>query len=206
MTGMPNHHPSADTLGALAVGGLRAGFDVVAAAHVKTCARCRLELARLEQAEGQELAALAGATLSAGALDRALAAIAAAPPTAEAPAPTIDDLIRRARRRWVGPGIWVAPLDTPHAREDRVYVLSVAPRASTAKHTHGGAEFTQILSGALIDGDVVLRAGDFSERGPDDLHQPRVMGEAPCVCLFATQGRLRATGAIGALAFSLADV
>jgi putative transcriptional regulator len=106
----------------------------------------------------------------------------------------------------VAPGVWVAKIDTPHAAEDRVYMLSAAPGVATARHGHSGAEFTQVLSGVLRDGEIVYRGGDFSECIEADTHHPKTEGDAPCICLFATSGRLRAKGILGRMAFALADV
>jgi putative transcriptional regulator len=102
--------------------------------------------------------------------------------------------------------VWVAKIDTPHAHEDRVYLLSAAPGAVTARHSHAGLEYTQVLSGALRDDGVIYRAGDFTERDADHVHRPDAIGDEPCVCLFATQGRLTPTGLLGRVAFMLADV
>jgi len=109
-------------------------------------------------------------------------------------------------RKWVAPGVWAAAVDTPHAPQNRVYVLSVGVGMPTAQHTHSGAEFCTVLRGAYRDKLGVFRAGDFAAADTMLEHQPRVEGDEPCVCLFATEGRLKPRGLIGRLAFSLADV
>ncbi len=73
-------------------------------------------------------------------------------------------------------------------------------------HAHEGAEFTQILEGALEDDGVIYRAGDFVELGGDHVHRPRVFGDQACLCLFATEGRLVAKDLVGRIAFAYADV
>jgi putative transcriptional regulator len=73
-------------------------------------------------------------------------------------------------------------------------------------HSHSGLEFTHVISGALIDDGIVYRAGDFTERDTEHLHRPLAHGDEPCVCLFATQGRLVASGLLGRLAFAFANV
>jgi putative transcriptional regulator len=200
----PHHHPTPETLTAFAAGTLRAGFDLVAAAHVRQCAECQAQLVALEHVGGALLAETTPAALDDDALTRTLARLDA--PHAHAPVRTIEAMLAAAKRRWVAPGIWVAQVDTPHAPDDRVYLLSAAPGMATAKHSHSGAEFTLVLSGALSDGDVVYRAGDFTERDESHTHHPNAHGDVPCVCLFATQGRLAAAGWLGRLAFALANV
>lgn len=201
----PQHHPSLETLTAFAAGTQRAGFDVVTAAHVNGCAACRAQVAALECLGGAALTDAQPAALDSSALARALARLDAPEPAPE-PVRTIDDLLRSAKRRWVAPGVWVAKVDTPHAPEDRVYLLGAAPGAVTAKHGHHGLEFTQVLSGALLDGEVMYRAGDFTERDSSHEHRPSAYGDEPCVCLFATHGRLAPAGLLGRIAFALADL
>ncbi|MGE3143566.1 MAG: hypothetical protein AB7L65_09610, partial [Hyphomonadaceae bacterium] len=161
MTRQPSHHPSSEVLLAYAAGTLPAGFDIVAAAHIRGCRQCRRDVAAFESAGGAMLGSSEGAALGDDALARVLSRLDA--PALEAPpAPTLDDLLSAAKRRWVSPGVWVAQVPTPHAPQDRVYLLSAAPGAATAKHGHQGREFTQVLSGALLDDGVVYGAGDFT--------------------------------------------
>lgn len=201
----PMHHPSLETLTAYAAGTLRAGFDVVTAVHVKSCAQCRKDVAELESVAGALLGETEGAAMEEAALAHTLARLDS-PADEAAPAETLDDLLGAIKRRWVAPGVWVAKVDTPHDKEDRIFILSAAPGAATATHTHKGAEFTQILSGALDDEGVVYRAGDFTERSSDHTHQPHTVGDEPCVCLFAIRGTLTPTDWIGRIAFAIADL
>ena len=63
-----------------------------------------------------------------------------------------------------------------------------------------------MLSGAYRDEIGLFAAGDF-ESADDALdHQPVVQGDEACVCLFATEGRLKAQSLIGRIAFGFADV
>ena len=205
MTGAPLHHPSAETLVGYAAGTLRAGFDFVVAAHVQGCRACQNDIAALESVGGEALRAVQATDLSSRALDHALSRLdQPAPPSA--PPRTISDVLAAAKRRWVAPGVWVAKVATPHDPNDRVYMLGAAPGAATARHSHQGVEFTQILSGQLSDDDAVFNAGDFAENDDAHVHQPRSTGDAACVCLFATNGRLRPAGWIGRIAFAIADV
>ena len=63
-----------------------------------------------------------------------------------------------------------------------------------------------MLKGAYRDELGVFAAGDFAAAEADLNHQPMVVGDEPRVCLFATQGRLKAQGLIGRLAFAYAGV
>lgn len=202
MSQPPLHHPSPELLAAYAAGHMRAGFDFVTAVHVRSCATCRAEVAQLEAVGASVLDA--PAALEANSLNAVLARLGAVEPLAAAP--TLNDVIKRARRRWVVPGVWTAKIDTPHAAGDRVYLLSVDPGVEAALHSHRGAEFTQVLAGALQDEGDIFNAGDFCERDPSTTHRPKVLGSAPCVCLFATEGRLMPKDWIGRIAFAIANV
>ncbi|MGE0741217.1 MAG: ChrR family anti-sigma-E factor [Hyphomonadaceae bacterium] len=203
----PQHHPSADTLGAYAAGALAPGFGLVVGAHVEQCAACRRSLVAYEAASGAALRDLPAAEVAADALSRIMERL----DRQEQHSATHDprSLLERLplkSRRWVAPGVWVAAVDTPHAPDDRVYILSVNPGMPTARHAHTGAEFCTVLKGAFRDEVGRFGAGDFAAAYGAFNHQPRVEGDEPCVCLFATEGRLKPQGLIGRLAFAFADV
>lgn len=200
------HHPSPDILAAYAAGTLEPGFGLVVSAHVETCASCRKQVGLFEAASGAALADLPRADVAANALDRVMARVDdVAPPTPVDTRPLLERLPLK-RRKWVAPGVWVAAVDTPHAKDNRVYVLSVAAGMPTARHEHTGAEFCTVLQGAYRDELGTFSAGDFAAAYDDLNHQPMVVGDEPCICLFATEGRLKPQGWIGRLAFGLADV
>lgn len=202
----PGHHPSHDTLAAYASGALEPGFGLVVGAHLEGCAECCRTVATFEAVSGRSLEALPNAELAPDALARAMSRL-------EAPAEpvTIDrrSLVERLtlrEKKWIGPGAWVAAVDTPHAPENRVYLLNVPPGGLTARHSHTGAEFCTVLKGAYRDRLGVFSAGDFSEVHGSFNHKPVVEGDEECLCLFASEGRLKPAGIIGRIAFSYAGV
>lgn len=203
----PRHHPSPDILAAYASGALDAGFALVVGAHAEACSACRAQIAAYETSSGAALSRLPAGEIAPDALSRVMARLdqaAPAPPAIDT-RPLLERLPLR-RKRWVAPGVWVAGVDTPHAPENRVYLLSVKAGGLTARHAHAGAEFCTVLKGAYRDELGVFAAGDFAAAYGDFNHQPIVHGEETCVCLFATEGRLKAQGLLGRLAFAFADV
>ncbi len=203
----PRHHPLPDILAAYAAGALDAGFALVVGAHAESCPACRAQIAAYEASSGAALSNLPEEDVAADALARVMARVDEAAPAA----PSVDTrpLLERLplkRKRWVAPGVWVAPVDTPHAPENRVYLLSVKAGGLTARHEHSGAEFCTVLKGAYRDELGLFSAGDFAAAFGDFNHQPVVHGDDACVCLFATEGRLKAQGLLGRLAFAFADV
>lgn len=203
----PLRHPSADVLASYASGTLEPGFGLVVGAHVEVCAACRARVATFEAASGAALKQAPAVAVSEAALGLVLARLDDAPAAAVAPdtRPLLERLPLKPRK-WIAPGVWVAAVDTPHAPDNRVYLLSVAPGMPTARHEHTGAEFCTVLKGAFRDESGLYAAGDFAAADDDVNHQPVVEGDEDCVCLFATEGRLKPQGVLGRLAFAYANV
>lgn len=204
----PRHHPSAEILAAYSSGILEPGFGLVVGVHVQWCAECTRRVQAFETISGEALLSLPPTEVRADALSRTLARLeqdAPSPIASTEPRPVLDRLPLKPKR-WVAPGVWVAPVDTPHSAGNRVYVLSVPGATKSARHGHSGAEFCTVLQGAYRDEFGVFAAGDFAASDPDAEHQPIVEGRDSCLCLFATEGRLKPTSLLGRIAFALADV
>lgn len=201
------HHPSADVLAAYAAGAHEPGFGLVVGAHVETCAECRARVRSFEAASGAALEDLPRADVGDDALAKVMARLDQAPlADAQADARPLLERLPLGPRKWVAPGVWVAAVKTPHAPENRVYLLSVAPGMPTARHEHTGAEFCTVLKGAFRDESGLYVAGDFAATDEHVNHLPVVEGDEDCVCLFATEGRLKPQGLLGRLAFAYANV
>lgn len=203
----PVHHPSEDILTAYVAGALEPGFGLVVGAHVEVCATCRARVGVFEAASGAALEDIPRADVGEDALNKVLARLDAAPASvATTDSRPLLERLSLKRKKWVAPGVWVAGVDTPHAAGNRVYLLSVAAGGLTARHEHSGAEYCTVLSGAYRDELGVFAAGDFAAAESDLNHQPIVHGDETCVCLFATEGRLKPQGLLGRLAFAYANV
>lgn len=202
----PRHHPSDDILTAYTAGALEPGFGLVVGAHVEVCAHCRARVGAFEAASGAALEELPKSDVSADALNKVLARLDAPGRTDAADKRSFVERLSLKPKKWVAPGVWVAGVDTPHAPQNRVYLLSVASGGLTARHEHSGAEFCTVLKGAYQDELGIFAAGDFAAAESDLNHQPVVHGDEACVCLFATEGRLRAQGLFGRMAFAYANV
>ena len=203
----PRHHPSIEILTAYASGVLEPGFGLVVGAHLEACGHCRSQARALQAASGEALRQLPEMDLAEGALARAMSRLDE-PALAPAPADRREILHRLPLRakRWVAPGVWVAAVDTPHAADNRVYVLRVGAGAATARHAHSGMEFCTVLKGAYRDEVGLFRAGDFAAAESDLNHRPVIEGDEECICLFATEGRLKPQGMLGQVAFAIANV
>jgi putative transcriptional regulator len=203
----PNHHPAPGILVEYAAGMLEPGFGLVVGAHVEGCGACRINVAAYEAVSGSALEGLPRAGLAEGALAQAMTRLDAQPlaVTAYDARPLLERLPHKPRK-WVAPGVWVAAVETPHALSNRVYLLSVAPGGATAQHEHEGREFCAVLKGAYTDALGLFEAGDFAAAESDFNHQPVVRGKESCVCLFATEGRLKPRGFLSRMAFAYSNV
>jgi putative transcriptional regulator len=171
----------------------------VVSAHLETCASCRAQVARFEEAEGRLIDALPPATLPADALERVLARLDSsdAGPTNDL-TDTVGDVklpFAAARagvgpRRWLAPGFWAAPIQAAVHDDWRSFVLRAPARTVIPTHGHDGGELIAVLSGSFQDGQR-YRAGDFAESIAHSEHALRVSADGPCACLIAVQGRIK---------------
>ena len=200
------HHPSADILANYSAGALDPGFGLVVSAHLETCAQCRRDAGTFEAVSGAALEDLPEAQLAADALSRTLHALDAEGPVRSPDRRPLLERLPLKPKKWIAPGVWVAAVDTPHALDNRVYVLRIGAGSPAARHAHSGLEFCTVLKGAYRDELGRFAAGDFASAEGEFDHQPIVEADGECICLFATEGRLKAHGLIGRVVFSLANV
>ncbi len=200
-----HHHPSEAVLADYAAGALADGPSLVVSAHLERCPRCRAEVRLYEGVGGVLMADLPPAPMDDDALALALARIErpAPAPRASTPirlGPEALDLPRALARRGVGPrrfvapGVWVAPVPSRHDDGWRTYLLRAPAGVSMPHHDHHGPEFTVLLRGAYVDDTVRYAEGDFTESGPGDEHHPQAEPDGPCVCFISGQGGIKASG------------
>jgi putative transcriptional regulator len=70
-------------------------------------------------------------------------------------------------------------------------MVRVSAGVAMPEHGHGGVEMTLILSGAYNDRLGRFAQGDVADLDIDIEHQPIVEGDAPCICLVATEAPTR---------------
>lgn len=213
------HHPSDALLVDHAAGSLGPARAMVVATHVHACSHCQARVAAAEAAGGALLEDLPGAPMAPDALDLALARLEQpesipSPPRDRTQAPHPKDWIRvppevaeaAARKRWVAPGVWVAPIDTGTPGGPLSYLLRVGQGMRMPQHTHDGAELTLVLKGAFMDGSDHFGPGDVSEVDGEVDHSPKIMGGEECVCLVACDNRLIVRDWLGRIVQSYAGI
>lgn len=201
----PHHHPSAAVLADYAAGALADGPGLVVSAHLEHCPRCRAEVRLYEGVGGVLIDDLPPATMDDDALALALARIER-PATVRRDSVTLRQgpealalpraVARRGvgPRRFVAPGVWVAPIPSRQPDGWRTYLLRAPAGVAMPHHDHNGPEFTVLVRGAYIDDTIRYAEGDFAESGPGQDHNPQAERDGPCICLISGQGGIKASG------------
>ena len=208
-----NHHADDSTLLSYAAGALPESFSLVLAAHLEQCDRCRLRLREAEAVGGALLGGMAAMPVASQGIDRVWAAIESGEPAPESepvssqPADGLPSVLGRylpdgldsIRWRTVAPGIRQFILRDVESGHGTARLLSIAPGTTIPHHTHGGSELTLILKGSFADEIGRFSAGDLADLDDSVQHQPVADTDEPCICLIATDERLRFTGVFSRL-------
>ena len=110
-----------------------------------------------------------------------------------------------ARLRWLAPGLRHAVL-LRGPESGTLRLLRVAPGTALPRHSHRGTELTLVLAGAFAEETGRYGPGDLAEVGEAVSHRPMAEGPEDCVCLVATQGRLRFGALLGRIFGALARI
>jgi putative transcriptional regulator len=192
-----------------AAGVLPQPFDLVVATHVSLNDEARARLAGFEAVGGAMLDDMDEAALSDDSLERTLARIAG---TAPAPRPTTPSrgIFPAPLRKIVGGdedavtwknlgmGAKQAVLCTDGEATARL--LYIPAGQAMPNHSHRGMEMTLVLKGAFRDEDGLFARGDIEVADQQVDHTPIAELGEDCICLIATDGRLKFTGLLPRIA------
>ncbi len=193
-------HPVPDALlMGYATGALPQAFDLVLATHVSLCDDARARLETFEAIGGAVLEDMDVADIAEDSLDRTLALMDGMQPVAP-PAPSSgtfptplqaivggdEDAVRW---RSLGGGVKQSVLQSDKYGTARLLLIP-AGRAMPP-HSHRGTEMTLVLKGAFRDEDGVFARGDLEVADAAVNHQPIAEAGEDCICLVATDARLR---------------
>jgi putative transcriptional regulator len=203
----PTKHPTDAVLTDYVSGALKPAFATVVAAHLEHCGECRDVVTGLEAIGGAMIETLQPADMDEARLIEAMSAL-------DRPAPKAKEKTRSgdaAERAPFGPELWLAPgMGIRKARRKRggelLYLLRLPAGTTTLPHGHCGTEFTTVLKGAYVDGELVYAAGDFCELDDSVDHQPQVVSDGECVCMIASEKPMRMTTRLGKLVQRLTGV
>ncbi len=204
-----NHHPLDATLLAYATGQLSEGLSLVVATHLAWCAGCWESVDTVEAVGGVLLSQALPAECNEALLAQTLSALKGRPAVAPTPAPKPTEscilaelqlpqplrgyVERLGPRRWgrLGPGVEQISLVRQTGARGTVRLLRIRPGIQLPRHGHGGSELALVLAGAYRDEIGRFARGDLADLDQEITHQPRADEREGCVCLIATEGRLR---------------
>jgi putative transcriptional regulator len=204
------HHISEQLLLAHACGHLPEAFNLVVATHLSLCDECRARAGAFDALGGVVIERGEAVAMAEGAVEAALAGIAARPREPARPplrrqgvlpAPLADyvggDL---AAVRWRSMGMGVRQAILPTARQATARLLYIPAGAAMPGHGHGGLELTMVLQGAFVDDGQVYGPGDVEIADEATEHAPVAATGADCICLAASDAKLRFRGLLPRLA------
>lgn len=196
------HHLSDQLLMSYAAGSLPEAFALVAATHLSLCDDCRAALAGFEAVGGVVLDASECVAMSDDSLTATLARLGhvETAPVIPAmrgtlPAPLRDYVggdLEAVKWRPVGMGVRQSILPTGDGGTARL--LYIPGGQSMPDHGHRGLELTLVLQGAFRDDTARFGRGDVEIATADLDHTPVAEAGMDCICLAATDARLRFNG------------
>jgi len=203
------HHIPDEFLMAYSAGILPEAFGLVVATHVSLSDDSRARLGAYEAVGGAVLETVEPAEVAADSLEATLARIHGhapeAPPQPDRPgifpAPLRDYVGGDADAvRWRGLGRGVKQAMLPAEDGARVRLLYIPAGMAMPDHSHEGTEMTLVLQGAYRDEVDEFRRGDVEVAGDDMHHTPVAFGTEDCICLTASDARLRFSSILPRLA------
>lgn len=203
------HHLSDSILVGYAAGILPEAFDLVVATHISLCDECRARLAAHEAVGGSVLESAGQTDMSDDALAACFARIEAGPKDPivaplKRPAPVPGGIFPSPLRDYVGGdleavkwrpaglGVKQAILKTTDGATVRL--LKIRAGAEVPDHGHHGTELTLVLQGAFRDEFARFGPGDVEICNAEIEHTPIAEEGPDCICLAATDARLRFSG------------
>ncbi len=199
------HHLSEPLLMAYAAGSLPEAFALVAASHLSMCDDCRAALAGYEAVGGAVLEAGDAVEISDAGLIATLARLGTPEPRSPMPVrralilpvPLHDYVggdLAAVKWRPIGMGVRQSILATTGGCSARL--LYIPAGQSVPDHGHRGLELTLVLQGAFCDATDRFGRGDMEIATEALQHAPVAEAGQDCICLAATDARLRFTGVV----------
>lgn len=201
-----HHHPDDATIMSYAAGALTDSFNLVVGAHLEFCPRCQQRAREAEAIGGALLETLPAAPTPPPGLAEVWQQIDQHPapqkPLRRSRSPRDDGMPRVLEEylphgltginwRRLVPGIRQHVLQGVDSAAGTVRLFAIAPGTSIPQHSHGGSELTLVLKGSYGDEIGRFRPGDLADLDGSVQHQPIADTAEPCICLIATDEKLK---------------
>lgn len=203
MTGTIKHHLNDALLMAYSAGNLPEAFSLTVAAHISMCDECRARLQAFDTVGGALLDECDNASLAEDSFEATLARIdGLSPPETEKigitrkcgvlPSPLdsyVGGDLDSVNWRPLGMGVRQAILPTD--KDATARLLFIPAGVAVPDHGHHGTELTLVLKGAFSDEHDRFARGDVEIANENVHHTPVADVSEDCICLAATDARLR---------------
>lgn len=204
------HHLTEPLLMAYSAGTLPEAFNLVVATHLSMCDECRALAESFDALGGAMLDTTGSVEMDSGSLEATLRLIDAPEDTHIKARVAPDQLFPAPLAEYVGGGLdsvsWrtvgggVQQSILPSSKEASVRLLRIPGGCAVPDHGHRGTELTLVLQGAFQDGHDRFGRGDIEVATEDLTHTPVAELGPDCICLAATDARLKFRGLIPRLA------
>jgi putative transcriptional regulator len=196
------HHIPDDLLMGYAAGVLPQAFDLVVATHVSLNDDARARLHTYEAVGGAVLDEIEEAELADDSLERTLAKISGMSPVIQKssdgavfPAPLRTVVGGDADAvNWKNLGMGAKQCVLQSDGDATARLLFIPAGHAMPQHTHRGMEITLVLKGAFRDEEGVFSRGDIEVADQEVDHTPIAEPGEDCICLVATDARLKFNG------------
>ena len=91
----------------------------------------------------------------------------------------------------VSPGVAQHVIKLPSTNRGELRLVKVSPGQALPEHAHNGSELTLILRGSYRDSTGHYQVGDVADMCSDAAHSPIADPVEGCICLVATDGKLK---------------
>jgi len=204
------HHLSDEVLMAYSAGTLPEAFNLVIATHISLCDDCRSHMESFDSVGGAVLAEMEQATVSDKLLADTLAMITGLEQEKPIKTPARPSVFPEPLRAYVGGDLdsvqWkkvgggVSQYLLETSRDATVRLLHIPAGTAVPDHGHRGTEMTLVLKGAFLDGHERFARGDIEIADEELNHTPIADVGEDCICIAATDARLRFNSLIPRLA------
>lgn len=191
------HHIPDSILAAYAAGTLPQVYAVVVASHISLCDESRVALGAHQAVGGAVLEEAETVAVSATLKDSLFAQLDASfvpEPVFERsgvyPGPVMEALAGRPLK-WQKLGMGVRQDILSEDANGSVRLLYIPPGQAVPDHGHNGLEMTLVLQGSFSDETGRYGVGDVELADEDLEHTPIADPGDPCICLAATDARLK---------------
>ncbi|MCC7253917.1 ChrR family anti-sigma-E factor [Hyphomicrobium sp.] len=202
------HHPDISTLMCCSAGSQPEACAAVIASHLACCPQCRAEVRRMQKIGVALFDMLEPSAMSESAPIIAMRACEQDNPDAaegarvpclkackgDVPAPLaalIGERLDDIPWRWISPGVWTFQVPLSKGCSGDLRLFKIAPGKALPEHEHEGSELTLILRGSYSDALGTYQPGDVADIDEGIAHGPVACPMKGCICLTATEGKIR---------------